>query len=65
MESVRKAKSRLKQYPVLLGKCSSEAMAYAMCVSKKDSPNINDCSEDFKKFKNCLRKTAADLKLRL
>lgn len=64
MESVKKAKSRLKQYPVMLGKCSTEAMAYANCVLKKDSPSFNDCNEDFKKFKNCLRKTASELKIR-
>lgn len=65
MESVRKAKSRLRQYPVLLGKCSSEAMAYANCVLKKDSVNLNDCSEDFKRFKTCIRKNALELKVRI
>lgn len=65
MESVNKARHRLKQYPVLLGKCSSEARIYANCVLKKDSVNLGDCAEEFNKFKNCLTKTAKELKIRI
>lgn len=65
IESVRKAKERFRQYPVLLAKCGKEATVYAKCVLKKDSVNLNDCDEEFKSFKNCLRKTAASMKTRV
>lgn len=65
MESVRKAKDRFKQYPMLLAKCKSEANNYAKCVLKRDTVNQNDCLEEFKLFKNCLQKTATNLKTRI
>lgn len=65
IESVRKAKQRFRQYPLLLAKCGKEATTYAQCVLKKDSVSQNDCSEEFKLFKNCLRKTAASMNSRL
>lgn len=65
MESVNRAKNRMKHYPILLGKCSLEARAYANCVLKKDSVNLNDCLDDFKKFKNCITKTAAQMKIKI
>lgn len=65
MESVQKAKERLRLYPVLLAKCSKEATEYASCVLKKDNVNLNDCKEEFGRFKVCLQKTAASLKSRL
>lgn len=65
MESVRKAKERFRQYPLLLGKCSKEASVYAQCVLKKDSVSLNDCNAEFSSFKNCLKKTAAAMKTRI
>ncbi|XP_018579410.1 uncharacterized protein LOC108917346 [Anoplophora glabripennis] len=65
MESVRKAKQRCKQYPVVLAKCSKEASNYATCVLKKDNVHLNDCSAEFSQFKICLQKTAASLSTRL
>lgn len=65
MESVQKAKQRFRQYPILLAKCSKEAMNYASCVLKKDNVKVNDCGEEFKHFKNCLQKNAAVLKTRV
>ncbi|XP_068910231.1 uncharacterized protein [Tenebrio molitor] len=65
MESVQKAKQRFRLYPVILAKCSKEATDYAACVLKKDNVSLNDCKEAFGKFKNCLQKSAANLKTRL
>lgn len=65
MESVTKAKNRFRQYPVILAKCSTEASKYAKCVLKRGSVELNDCSEEFRLFKNCLQKSAANLKTRI
>lgn len=65
MESVKRARERFRLYPVLLGKCSKEASVYAQCVLKKDSVSLNDCSAEFSSFKNCLRKTASEMKTRI
>lgn len=65
MESVNKAKHRLKQYPLLLGKCSVEARSYANCILKKDSVTFGECTDEFKKFKNCITKTASQLKMKI
>lgn len=65
MESVKRAKERFRQYPVLLGKCAREASVYAQCILKKDSVSQNDCKVEFKLFKNCLQKTAATMKTRI
>lgn len=65
MESVTKARNRLKQYPILISKCSYEAKNYANCILKKDSVNLNDCAKEFASFKNCLTKTAKELKIRI
>lgn len=65
MESVKKAKQRFRQYPIILGKCKNEASVYAKCVLKKDNVNINDCANEFKLFKDCLQKSAVSLKTRI
>ncbi|XP_015833432.1 uncharacterized protein LOC107397394 [Tribolium castaneum] len=65
MESVQKAQQRFRQYPVILAKCSKEATNYAACVLKRDNVGLDDCKEEFGRFKTCLQKTAASLKTRL
>lgn len=65
MESVSKARSRYRQYPIVLGKCSKEATVYAKCVLKRDNLNKNDCGEEFNKFKSCLQKTSSAMKMKL
>lgn len=65
MESVKRAKDRFRQYPMILGKCKTEAGNYAKCVLKKDAVTLNDCNEEFKVFRNCLQKTAASLRTRI
>lgn len=65
MESVRKANQRLKQYPVLLGKCSESAAVYAACVTRDLNVSHRACDKEFSDFKKCLRKVALDMKTRL
>ncbi|KAK4873301.1 hypothetical protein RN001_015330 [Aquatica leii] len=65
MESVKKAKDRFRQYPLVLSKCKNEAGNYAKCVLKKDSVNMNDCLAEFNSFKNCLQKAAVGLRTRI
>lgn len=65
MESVGKARSRYRQFPIILGKCNKEATVYAKCVLKRDNLNKDDCGEEFSKFKNCLQKTASAMKTKL
>lgn len=65
MESVKKAKYRFQQFPVIMAKCKTEASNYAKCVLKKDSVNLNDCSEEFNLYWSCLKKTAASMKTKL
>lgn len=65
MESVSKAKQRFRQYPIILSKCTVEASKYAKCVLKKGSVELNDCSEEFRLFKNCLQKSAAKIGTRI
>lgn len=65
MESVYKAKQRSKQFPIILAKCSKEATLYASCVLKRDNVKLNDCGEEFSKFKSCLQKAAAQLKTKI
>lgn len=65
MESVKSAKRRLRQYPIILAKCGVEATAYASCVLGKDSVTLNACDKEFKSFKNCLEVAAKNLKTRL
>lgn len=60
-----KAKSRFRQYPLILGKCKNEASNYAKCVLKKDSVTHKDCQAEFQSFKICLQKSAAGLKTRI
>ncbi|KAL1518307.1 hypothetical protein ABEB36_001949 [Hypothenemus hampei] len=65
MEAVTRARKRFRQYPVIFAKCSKEASVYASCVLKQDNLKKNDCLAEFHGFKNCLRKTAVDLKTKI
>lgn len=65
MESVKKARDRFKNYPIVLAKCRTEASNYAKCVLKKDSVNIDDCASEFQQFRACLQKCAIEMKTRL
>ncbi|XP_058461669.1 uncharacterized protein LOC131436779 [Malaya genurostris] len=65
MESVRKANQRLRSYPILLGKCSVAAAAYAACVTTDLNVSHKVCEQEFQLFKQCLQKAASDMKTRL
>ncbi|XP_037032447.1 uncharacterized protein LOC119071597 [Bradysia coprophila] len=65
MESVRKANQRLKQYPMLLGKCSDSAAVYAACVTRDLNVSHRACEQEFLDFKKCLQKVARDMKTKL
>jgi len=65
MESVKRAKLRIKSYPIFLSKCSKSASVYAACVTQDLNVNKNVCEKEFMEFKNCLIKEAKNLKLKL
>ncbi|KAH8300231.1 hypothetical protein KR044_012014 [Drosophila immigrans] len=65
MESVRKANTRLRNYPILLTKCAESASLYAACVARDTNVQQNICDAEFKQFMNCIRKSAAELKTKL
>lgn len=65
MESVRKAKLRMREAPKVLAQCKTEGLAYAECVVssyelgtlKKDV-----CTKEFASFKLCLSKVSMKIK---
>ncbi|XP_077283715.1 NADH dehydrogenase [ubiquinone] 1 alpha subcomplex assembly factor 8 [Arctopsyche grandis] len=65
MDSVRKARSRLRMYPQLLAKCSESAGVYAKCVTQNSSVKKDDCLKEFENFKTCLIKASKDLKTKM
>ncbi|KAF7996876.1 hypothetical protein HCN44_002522 [Aphidius gifuensis] len=65
MNSVNRAKDRLKKYPALLAECRESAITYAKCVIKKSNVNKNDCQNEFIKFKKCLLDAAVKNKTKL
>lgn len=65
MDSVKKANQRLRNYPVLLGKCSESAAKYAACVTKDFNVAHKACDNEFNDFKLCLQKAAKNMKTKL
>lgn len=65
MESVGRARQRFRQYPLIFAQCGKEASLYATCVLKQDNIKQHDCGEEFRGFKTCLNKAAANLKTRV
>ncbi|ALC42308.1 CG42380 [Drosophila busckii] len=65
MESVRKANTRLRNYPLYLSKCADRGAAYAACVTRDLNVQQGSCDTEFKQFLNCIRKTAKELKTKL
>lgn len=65
MESVKKANQRLRNYPILLAKCSVSAAAYAACVTTDLNVSHKSCDQEFQQFKQCLQKAASDMKTKL
>lgn len=54
MDSVTKARIRLRAYPRLIAECRKEGKVYASCVAAKHDIKLNDCANEFQNFKNCL-----------
>lgn len=65
MESVKKAKQRLRNYPVLIGKCAGPASSYAVCVTRDLDVQKLACDKEFQVFKKCLVDAAKHLKTKL
>ncbi|KZC07501.1 hypothetical protein WN55_08272 [Dufourea novaeangliae] len=65
MEAVKKAKERLRKYPVLVAQCHETGAKYAACVVAKSNLQKNDCDSEFNAFKTCLMKAAAKHNTRL
>lgn len=62
---VRHRTQRLKSYPILLVKCSESAARYAACVTKDFNVRKDACAKEFLVFKECIRKTAQEMKLKI
>ena len=59
MDSVRRARHRLKQYPRLISSCSYEATIYAKCVARyMGEVGKDQCREEFTLFKECVKNAA-------
>lgn len=66
MESVKKAKHRLRQFPKLLFECRELGHVYAACVtSKRNDIKKDECKKEFDRFKACLAEAAAKHNTRL
>lgn len=65
MESVRKAKQRMRNYPILLGKCAESAKVYAVCVSRDLNVQHKTCEKEFQLFKECLQRAAKEMTTKL
>ncbi len=66
MESVRKSKARLQNYPILLGKCGPEASLYAKCIAERlGEVKKFDCQPEFELFKKCIVLNAKKLGTKL
>lgn len=58
MESVQKARRRLRRYPELLIQCSAPAAAYATCVLAKENVKQGECDREFQELRQCLQRAA-------
>ncbi|XP_043253527.1 uncharacterized protein LOC122398016 [Colletes gigas] len=65
MEAVKKAKERIRNYPILIAQCHESGAKYAACVLTKPNLKKGDCESEFKEFKMCLTKAAAKSNVRL
>ncbi|XP_058117368.1 uncharacterized protein LOC131287283 [Anopheles ziemanni] len=65
MESVKRANQRLRNYPLLMAKCSVAAASYATCVTTDLNVTHRSCDKEFHAFKECMRKAAIEMKTKL
>lgn len=62
---LRSRTQRLKSYPILLVKCSETAALYAACVTKDFNVQKGACAREFQLFRECIRKTAQEMKIKI
>lgn len=65
MESVVKARQRLRRYPELLMECSGPAAAYATCVLARENVKQAECDREFQELRQCLQRAARHVGTRL
>jgi len=65
MESVRKANQRMRNYPIIIGKCAAVGATYAACVTKDFNVAHKACDKEFQQFKDCMRRVAMEMKTKL
>ncbi|XP_063611830.1 uncharacterized protein LOC134785420 [Penaeus indicus] len=65
MESVKKAQSRLRNYPKLVANCAPVATEYARCVALKGNVLKGDCTQEFDAFKRCILESAKKMKTKI
>jgi len=63
MNSVEKARVRLKALPKLIAECGNEAAMYGRCISVKENLKKNDCQKEFEGLKNCLIEAGKKVKV--
>lgn len=65
METTKRAQSRLRLYPKLVGECGPTGVQYARCVALKENFTKDDCAAEFQKFKKCITEAAKRMKMRV
>ena len=66
MDSVAKARTRLRAYPKLISACAVESAAYAACVARAMGDVADgQCNEEFAAFKKCVHQAAKKAGTRL
>ena len=62
MESIKRARARLRAYPRLLAACTTEGAAYARCVALKEGEaRQGECGREFGEFRRCVQDAAKRL----
>lgn len=65
MESVRKARLRMREAPKVLAQCKKESLVYAECVVNSyevGTLNKDICMKEFANFKKCLSQVSLKIK---
>ena len=66
MESVRKAQTRLANYPLHLASCAPEAASYGRCVGEHlGEVSKHQCQPQWAAFINCVRASAKKMGTKL
>jgi len=65
MESVLRARQRLRQLPRHLKACPTPAAAYARCVCLKEAVLQGECQREYEELTRCLKDAAKKAGTRL